>query len=395
MTDKQPRSAVTAAIAVVFTLFYGVLASSLVPASMHSDFLNLYTGASLARDGQFSHLHDPDVQFAREQELFPAVGFVRPFVRPHLYAAFLAPLSLIPFATAYYVWITTHVLLLLGCWIWAAKQFGADALILGSIFLPAALGIAHAQDGVFMLVILASSYALATRGSLFKSGLILGLALFKFHLILLFPIYLLLRHAWRTLAGFAVASAAFSLLNVWLAGYGGIALYLKLLQRKDLPGLSPSPELMVNLYSIPVNLNLPTITSVFIGILVIGAVVVCCLQAKAKPWLSFAAACAGSLLVAPHVYGYDTTLVLLPVWLCYNAAQRTITRVAAIIFACPLPFFLSLAGSPWSAAPAIALTAFLGGLVLETRVDRNSRLRVVTPPPPPPPVPSAGSSHAP
>jgi hypothetical protein len=90
MTDRQPRSAVTAAIAVVFTLFYGVLASSLVPASMHSDFLNLYTGASLARDGQFSQLHDPDVQFAREKELFPAVGFVWPFVRPHVYAAFLA-----------------------------------------------------------------------------------------------------------------------------------------------------------------------------------------------------------------------------------------------------------------------------------------------------------------
>jgi hypothetical protein len=326
--------------------------------------------------------------------LFPAIGFVWPFVRPHLYAAFLAPLSLIPFATAYYVWITTHAVLRLGCWIWAAKRFGPDALILGSMFLPAALGIAHAQDGVFILVIMASSYALATRGSLFKSGLILGLALFKFHLILLFPIYFLLRRAWRTFAGFVVASAVFSLLNVWLAGYGGVALYLKLLQRKNLPGLSPSPELMVNLYSIPVNLNLPTIKSVFIEILVIGAVVVCCLQAKAKPWLSFAAACAGSLLVAPHVYGYDTALMLLPVWLCYNAAQRTITRVAAIIFACPLPFFLSLGGSPWSAAPAIALIVFLGGLVLETRAGLNRHLRVISPPPPPP-VPSVGSSHAP
>jgi hypothetical protein len=394
MTNKQTRSAVTVAIAVVFTLFYGVLASSLIPASMHSDFLNLYTGASLAREGQFSHLHDPDVQFAREKELFPAVGFVRPFVRPHLYAAILVPLSLIPFITAYYVWITTHVLLLLGCWIWAARQFGADALVLGSLFLPAAIGIAHAQDGVFMLVILTSSYALATRGCLFRSGLILGLALFKFHLILLFPIYLLLRRAWRTFAGFAVASVLLALLDLWLAGFGGIALYLGLLQRKDLPGLSPSPELMVNLYSIPVNLNLPAITSAFIGILVVGAVLVCCLQTNAKPWLSFAAASAGSLLVAPHVYGYDTTLMLLPVWLCYSAAQRTITRVAAIIFACPLPFFLSLAGSPWSAAPAIALILFLGGLVLETSVDRKWRLRVTTPPPLPP-VPSAGSSHAP
>ena len=65
------------------------LGSLILPAARSHDFLNIYTGASLAHEGQFADLHDPEVQLARERRIFPQLNALVPFVRPAFYAAFL------------------------------------------------------------------------------------------------------------------------------------------------------------------------------------------------------------------------------------------------------------------------------------------------------------------
>ena len=46
------------AAAALFSLFWALLGSQVVPAAREHDFLNLYTGATLARWGQFATLYD-------------------------------------------------------------------------------------------------------------------------------------------------------------------------------------------------------------------------------------------------------------------------------------------------------------------------------------------------
>jgi hypothetical protein len=359
--------------AIVFAMLSMLLSSFFIPGSMHSDFLNLYTGASLARDGQFSELHNVEIQLQREQTFSPAVGFVRPFVRPHFYAAALAPLSLLPFTQAYYVWLTFHALLLTGCCVWASRHFQVDALMLGAMFIPATLGIAHAQDGVFMLLIMIGSYTLAERGRSFWSGTVIGLALFKFHLIVLFPLYFIVRREWFRAAGFGIAAVILAAVSWCLGGLNGATLYLSLLQRKDLEGLSPSPERMLNLYSIAANFDLTQISSVVLAVLTITAVAYCWMSSK--QWIAFSATAVGSLLLAPHVYGYDATLLLLPLWLCYFRSEHMCSRLFVLAVICPLPFLVgTVMGPPWSALPAGALLVFLAGLVLEVMKEKDLRL---------------------
>src|SRR5271163_123099 len=79
--------------------------SRTLAAARAHDFLNLYTGASLALDGRFADLHDVNVQLERERRFQPSVQVLVPFVRPSFYALILAPLALFPYNTAFAIWI--------------------------------------------------------------------------------------------------------------------------------------------------------------------------------------------------------------------------------------------------------------------------------------------------
>src|ERR1700689_5088369 len=103
-------------VVVAFCLLWVSLGSLITPGAKKHDFLNLYTGASLALDGKFAVMHDVDVQLERERKFVPSTDALVPFVRPSFYALLLAPLALIPFATAFWVWIAAQSALLMGCW---------------------------------------------------------------------------------------------------------------------------------------------------------------------------------------------------------------------------------------------------------------------------------------
>ena len=183
------------------------LGSLMLPGARAGDFLNLYTGARLALEGNFADLHNVDVQLERERRILPGLPALLPFVRPPFYALLLAPLAMLPYGTAFICWITVQVLLLCGCMAWALKRFGPDALVFGMLYLPPPLGIASGQDCVEMLVLFILAYELTQRHKPLAAGAALAVMLFKFHLILLWPLALLVQRRWRMLGGFCAMAA--------------------------------------------------------------------------------------------------------------------------------------------------------------------------------------------
>ena len=364
VSQRVPLYAVLAVLA--FCAFWILLGSIVVQGARLHDFLNLYTGASLARDGAFAGMHAPEVQLQREREYAPQLPELVPFVRPPFYALFLAPLAWLPFGAAFWAWLGVQISVLAGTWLWAFRRWGADALILGSMYLPTALGIAHGQDCVLILWIVLGVYALAQRGQNFLSGVVLGAGLIKFHLFLLWPVMLLIQRRWRMFAGACAAVTAEVLISLLLAGPRGIAKYVALLRMSDLRHLNPSPELMVNARSIALNLGVDSIA--ITGFLTLAAVILTVAACWRAPlWRAVAAASAGSLLVAPHVYGYDAGLLLVGLWLAVFESGTRSPRIAATILLTPIPMLLSLAGSPWAAATSLALFAFLASLAWMSR----------------------------
>ena len=356
---RGPRIPLQAWVAVLaFCLIWIGLGSVIVPGARKHDFLNLYTGASLALGGNFAHLHSPQVQLDRERRFVPELPTLVPFVRPPFYALLLAPLALLPFGMAFWIWIAVQSGLLFGCWAWALFRWGADALIFGALYLPTALGIASGQDCVLILAILIGTYSLAEKGNHFASGAALGLGLIKFHLFLLWPLALLIQRRWRMLLGACAAVAAEFLVSLWLSGWSGLVEYFQLLRNKNIERLSPSPELMIDVHGLALNFRMdnPVVRGLLVGAVILLVAAAC---RRAPLWQCMAAASVGSLLVPPHVYGYDAGLLLLSIWLAIFMSTHKWTRIAALLVCTPIPFLMNLAGTPWAAATPIALLLFL------------------------------------
>ena len=116
------------------------------------------------------------------------------------------------------------------------------------------------------------------------------------------------------LLGFGAAAIVEVLLCALLSGIHGMQLYAELLTSRYIEALSPLPALMINIYAISKNLDIDS--PVLSGVLVVLTLGVAGIAVwKAPYWRSLAAAVAGSLLIAPHVFRYDASFLLLPLWL--------------------------------------------------------------------------------
>ena len=370
MTKKKTVSIANWALIILATSMWTFMGSMITPTSKHHDFLNIYTGAKLALDGRFSELHAIDVQLAQERVYVPQLPDLVPFVRPPVYALVLAPLALIPFETAFWVWIALQTLLLFGCWYWAYRHYPADSLVFSALYLPTALGIASGQDCVVMLVISVASYHLLRSDKPFAAGAVLALGLVKFHLFLLWPLAMLVAKEWKMLAGFSATGALEVLASLALGGITGAKHYIAMLTNKDLERLSPSPELMINTQSIAANLangNLAVLAACTL-LVAVGWWIAIRNAPRWRWWLGTAVA---GLLVTPHVYGYDAGLMLLPVWLALFENTEKRLRIVATLVSTPLPFLISLADTPWSVVASLALVALLAATAMSAIGQRE------------------------
>lgn len=366
--ERVPVS--TGLIVLGMSVLWVMLGSRTIDAARSHDFLNIYSGASLALEGRFADLHDPEVQLEREHRIFPTLPTLVPFVRPSFYAAILAPLALLKYNTAFVVWIVLQSALLMGCWIWGWWKFGANALVFGAMFLPAPLGIGVGQDCVVLLALLIVAFELAERDRPFASGIALAMMLIKFHLVLLWPLALLLNRRWRMLAGFCAAAVIEVAISLALGGIRGAETYVALLRNKSLDRLSPSPELMISQQGLTTNLDIRATWA--IGLIIAVVIVIFAIAVRAAPvWRVFALASVASLIIVPHVYGYDATLLMLPIWLTIFRSQRAPSKIAATLLSTPIPFGMALAGKPYAVTASASLVVFLLLLAWESFTERE------------------------
>jgi Glycosyltransferase family 87 len=356
-------------IAAALSVFWAALGGSILIHFYDYDFLCYYIGGTLAREGRFADLYSPAAQMQVQRQVAPGVLEPRPFVRPPWFAFALAPLTYLSLVHAYAVWIAALLITLLGTWAWATARFGESGLLLAVLFLPANLGICFGQDSAAMLAVLCIAYVLLTRERNFASGLVLGLGLMKFHLLLMFPVWMILRKRWRMLAGFAATGAAFLAASLLLIRPSGLAAYIDVLLRGKTELFGHSGDTMANIYSLPANFGIQwkpldaMLAMLVVGIAVYGL-------RRAPDWRAIAITATASLLISPHAFGYDATMLLLPVWLVIENATRKISRYAALLLAAPVTFFFTLADPPLRCIPALALLAFLIAMVTDRGVPQ-------------------------
>lgn len=349
-----------------FTLLWLILGWGVRDQARSHDFLGLYCGAYMTSHGRLADLYDPAAQFAVEQTLVPSNKELVPFIRPPYYALLLAPLGWIPYRAAFVCWVLLQMAVFAACLFWAWRRFGTPAVVFGCMSMPAAMGTAHGQDCVLFLAVLIASYALAEKGRDWAAGIVLGLLLVKFHLTPLWPFALILHRRWKILAGFLADGIAVAAISFATIGVNGVRSYAALLQNRDLQWLSPSPEFMISFQGITANFGL---TSWFASAALVTTIAALFLVAvwHAPLWRLYTACTAASLLLVPHVYGYDAAMLLLGLWLAVFHSARRPTRFAALWLLTPLPLSFTLAGKPWAAISALSLLSLLATLAAESK----------------------------
>lgn len=345
---RKVRTAANLVAALTLLAFLLSMSAGVLPHGRDQDFLNFYTGATLASEGRFSELHDTAVQLAVEKSITPQRTILVPFVRPHFYAAVLAPLGALSFETAFRVWIALQ-LSLLGIFLWLIwREFGSESLVFAAMFAPTVFGIVHGQDNLVMGVAVMAGLAALARGHDLQGGLWWSLVLIKFHLAPGLGLVLLVTRRWRALAGFATGAATLAGACLALAGWSGIVLYYRMLTNPHTEGLYPGREKLPNLQGLAASLQAPD-AAVYatLGVAVVALMIYGLRGARQAPWWrNFALCLGGTLVLAPHVYLYDLTILLPALILSIREAHSPALRWAALLLASPVLVIAVLALEP-------------------------------------------------
>jgi len=208
-----------------------------LPLGIHgfADFRQLYTGGYMIRTGNASLLYDFDSQQRFQQKLFPeSAQMVLLITHPAFEELLFIPLSLLQYRAAYWVFFALNLLALftsLGLllpkisriherWRWAP-------ILLVASFFPISRALLQGQDSILLLLLLCIALVMLDRGAPLSAGLVLGIGIFRFQIVLPIAILFLLWRQFRFVGGLLVSSGLAALTSLALVGAHGVVMFVK------------------------------------------------------------------------------------------------------------------------------------------------------------------------
>ncbi len=355
-----------------------------IVARRYIDLRAFYTAGHMLRTGHAADLYNYAAEQRLQSTLVSPDPRALPFMPPPFAALPFAPLSLLSFWPAYFIFAAINILLLLAC-IALTKPFLtalsarwrlAPALLMLS-FLPAAIALLMGQLSILLLLIYSCAFVSLRRGRNLLAGLILSLALLKFQIALPIALLFLLWRQWRFITGFLAGSALLAALSIYIVRPAAFLAYLHSLysmtstitaDRTLQFHFAILPHQMPILYGLLFTLTrsahwphiLPPI------LILAASLALFAWTALQRPSLPLALCTA--MLVSYHLFFYDLTLLLLPLPLLVDHLLRNPTSTRnyrllttqislATLLISPLLRFLIAADTTFLLAiPILALT---------------------------------------
>ena len=315
----------------------------------YTDFKMFYAGARLAGSPQL-------YESQRIREVFQeATGQRLPdwathivFSRMPWVAEALAPLGKLSYPAAFWTW---QVILALAVVAFLAVSPYREALPFVGLSLPLINSWVVGQDSALLLLAVALALRCCSRGRHVAAGLLLSLcACNKPHLFVLLPLLVWSLRLKMLFKGLVLGSAALTGISFLAAGWAWPSYYYRGILRN--PSFNPWQEHMTSLASVPAGF------APWLAVLTI-ALVWWALRHTSRIDHGIGLVLVGSLLVAPHSYIYDHSLLLvaLPPFLSLGSGLRVFTGLMLL----PVVYLVFTAGDPpWPAGTPLLLVAWLG-----------------------------------
>ena len=356
------------------------------------DFIDFYAGGKIVATGNASRLYDLAYQSRVEGIAAgrPDSKNILPFVHPPYFAVWMAPIGMIPYPAAYYVWWFCDQ-----CFFWLALFFidravGGSTLrperiaCAGLFFLPVAIAFWQGQDSLLTLFLFSLAYLFLSRGRAGLAGVTLGLAAFKPQLPLLMLAVLVFtwRGKLRLTAGFVLTVLAQIGIAAAVLGWRLVAGYPKALasitatfdeSRYDFNSMPNLWGLLHFLFAgrLPHNALLGILIALSAVLIATTILVLRSRNAQMQSdQLRYAFATVCVVLCAYHGHFHDMSLLLLPLlltwsWLSGQSVHGLRWRLLAYGVALGFLGGLAVLPAPRLLAPEFACAALiLWGLLL-------------------------------
>ena len=291
-----------------------------------------------------------------------------PYVRPSIFAVLSRPLGTLPYWRAFLVWGVAGFCSYAACVAILVRRFRLPAYIVPAYasFFPAIVGLTSGQDACIFLLLVIIGWLLLERRQDWLAGLIFALCLYKYNLILLIPVLLVMKRRFRALASFATGGALLAATSVALASpreYLDVLINI----RRILPDAFP-----VGLRGFAEAIGLPWSYPV----LAVIVLAMCCWLMKRLPLTeAFCTAIVGMLLIAPSIAWYDSTLLVLPIAVVFGRSGTAVRVVCLLILV--MQWLWVNAGGPIAVTHAAVELFILGYFTLYAlqlrRTAQNSK----------------------
>jgi hypothetical protein len=334
-----------------------------------ADFRQLYTAGYMVRTGHARELYDYNSQLHFQNQLVSRGDIPLPFIRPAYQALLFVPFSRLGYRAAYFAFLAFNLILLgisfrllrpgmrnlakIYSWLPAAMFLG---------YLPIAAALMQGQDSVLLLTLLVWGAVLLGRGREMAAGVLVGLGLFKFQIVLPIALLFLLWRRWRFSAGFAFSAIGTGAISLWLVGIVAAKIYLRsllamgagLAARADLLRYPIPVEAMANLRGLIFGLAgnhlshfwIQAVTSLASAI-VLGLVAAWRFKERGGG-SALAVAITASAVVSYYLLIHDLSILLIPIVVTLDrfiGAEangdkfgRLVARASALMFVAPICF---------------------------------------------------------
>src|SRR6266568_4221012 len=180
----------------------------------HCDFRQLYAAGYMVRTSHRGELYDYGVEQKFQNNLASPEQIALPFNHLAYESLIFVPYSYFSYRLGYFVFLATNVAMLLFAirlmapWTGNLRSmlFWLPAAIFFT-FLPVAAALMQGQDSIILLLLFCGAFVLLSEGKAFPAGILIGLGLFKFQIVLPVAVLFLLWRRWRFVAGFVASSA--------------------------------------------------------------------------------------------------------------------------------------------------------------------------------------------
>jgi hypothetical protein len=344
-------------VAIYLTYVFGVFG--------HNDFRLYYAGAEVGLRYGWAHIYDVQLHQAAVAALQP-VGPWYALLTPAPITWIVAPLTLIGYPAAYWVWVALSIALLgAAAWYARPRQHSTTVyFIWWAALSPLWFSAYEGQVTILAAAAVLAGWRLLETRREFLGGAIFAVALFKPHLVLLLPLALLVSGRWRALLSFSTVAMVVGIVMLLTLHPDGIQGYLATLMAPQ-PAGDTAKTLRSALGGSP---------AVFViqAVVIIGVIAVALNARRTRVvWPVIVAAVLGSFLLATYWHPQDYLVLDAAAAIVLAAAPSRIGIVVATAIALVSAPVSPLNGHQMTGAWLLFAMGLLALLAVRTRTRRG------------------------